>query len=289
MVSSGSRNSESRSTSTRRYWRKTDIPRPWWPWGLLPFLGLVVTFLIGAIVTAPRLEANVLEQVQERLDGQQFESTVSTDGQGVLVRATADEQNRSYVDALARSTQCDTWVGKLTCPTTVRLEFDEARIDAAPADVVQTTSPAEPTQPDNKAGEIGIVDEPVAPMSGTMVADMCNDEFASIFQTSTITFRTSSAKIDAGNDELLSRVADVAMQCSGTLQIEGHTDSQGDAGMNLALSNARAESVRAALIDRGIEADRLRAQGFGEVRPIADNDTPIGRAENRRIVISVQE
>jgi outer membrane protein OmpA-like peptidoglycan-associated protein len=70
--------------------------------------------------------------------------------------------------------------------------------------------------------------------------------------------------------------------------VEGHTDSQGTASANQDLSQRRAESVRAYLVSRGISADRLSAAGFGPTRPIADNGSPEGRANNRRVEIVVQ-
>ena len=57
---------------------------------------------------------------------------------------------------------------------------------------------------------------------------------------------------------------------------------------NLKLSDARAESVRQALVARGLAADRLTSTGFGVTRPIAENDTPEGRAQNRRIEFRVK-
>lgn len=66
------------------------------------------------------------------------------------------------------------------------------------------------------------------------------------------------------------------------IQINGHTDNVGTSEDNLALSQARAESVRQFLIEQGIEAERLVAKGFGESEPIADNATTEGRARNRR-------
>lgn len=69
--------------------------------------------------------------------------------------------------------------------------------------------------------------------------------------------------------------------------VEGHTDSQGALAMNQELSQKRAESVRSYLISRGIAADRITAQGFGPGRPIADNNSPEGRANNRRVEIVV--
>jgi outer membrane protein OmpA-like peptidoglycan-associated protein len=70
--------------------------------------------------------------------------------------------------------------------------------------------------------------------------------------------------------------------------VEGHTDSQGDATYNQDLSQRRAQSVRDYLVSRGMSADRLSAQGFGLTRPIADNASAEGRANNRRVEIVVQ-
>jgi OOP family OmpA-OmpF porin len=70
--------------------------------------------------------------------------------------------------------------------------------------------------------------------------------------------------------------------------IEGHTDSVGSASSNLALSQARAESVRDYLISHfGADAQRIEAKGYGEARPIEDNSTPEGRMQNRRVVITL--
>lgn len=67
------------------------------------------------------------------------------------------------------------------------------------------------------------------------------------------------------------------------IQIGGHTDSVGGADYNLNLSAQRAESVRRALIERGVQEARLQSVGFGESRPRADNGTLAGRAINRRV------
>lgn len=70
--------------------------------------------------------------------------------------------------------------------------------------------------------------------------------------------------------------------------VEGHTDSTGSASLNDALSLKRAQSVRTYLISRGLDRDNVEAEGFGFSRPIADNSTPEGRANNRRVEIVVQ-
>ena len=90
------------------------------------------------------------------------------------------------------------------------------------------------------------------------------------------------------------KLGDVANSLSqqdpkSTMVVEGHADSQGADEFNQTLSQKRAESVRAYLITKGISAERLTAQGFGETRPIADNASAEGRANNRRVEIVVQQ
>jgi outer membrane protein OmpA-like peptidoglycan-associated protein len=70
--------------------------------------------------------------------------------------------------------------------------------------------------------------------------------------------------------------------------VEGHTDSQGQPSFNQDLSQKRADAVRTYLVSRGISSDRITAQGYGLARPIADNASPEGRANNRRVEIVVQ-
>lgn len=69
----------------------------------------------------------------------------------------------------------------------------------------------------------------------------------------------------------------------GNLIIEGHTSSDGEAEANLELSQKRAAAVKAFLVSLGVNPDRLKTEGYGEERPIADNETLEGRARNRRV------
>jgi OOP family OmpA-OmpF porin len=104
------------------------------------------------------------------------------------------------------------------------------------------------------------------------------------------TFEPGSATISAEATAILDRIVAILVANPSTVAtVAGHTDADGDAVANLALSQARAEAVVAYLVAGGIEADRLRAVGFGEDRPIADNATAEGRALNRRIEFVVEE
>jgi len=71
-------------------------------------------------------------------------------------------------------------------------------------------------------------------------------------------------------------------------RVEGHTDSIGSDAYNRSLSEKRADSVRQWLISQGIADTRLRPKGFGEVEPVATNETPEGRQENRRVEIVIE-
>jgi outer membrane protein OmpA-like peptidoglycan-associated protein len=65
--------------------------------------------------------------------------------------------------------------------------------------------------------------------------------------------------------------------------IQGHTDNSGEAAHNLTLSQQRADAVKKQLISMGTDAARLTSKGFGDTKPIADNSTPVGKANNRRV------
>jgi outer membrane protein OmpA-like peptidoglycan-associated protein len=70
--------------------------------------------------------------------------------------------------------------------------------------------------------------------------------------------------------------------------IEGHTDHTGDVSYNQMLSLARSTSVRAALLASGVVEHRIQTEGFGETRPVANNNTATGRQANRRVEIIFQ-
>jgi OOP family OmpA-OmpF porin len=101
-------------------------------------------------------------------------------------------------------------------------------------------------------------------------------------------FATDSSKIDAKGEAALDEVATVLKKNPNLhVQIDGHTDSTASDEYNLALSNRRAEAARSYLAGHGIDKDRLKARGFGETKPEADNATAEGRALNRRTEIEV--
>ena len=99
-----------------------------------------------------------------------------------------------------------------------------------------------------------------------------------------ITFEPSSDRINLDGQQLLDEIADVLRDCDElSLEIAGHTDSQGREEMNLQLSQSRATAVLIELQRRKVLTTNYVAKGYGELQPIADNDTENGREINRRI------
>lgn len=101
-----------------------------------------------------------------------------------------------------------------------------------------------------------------------------------------IEFDTAKSVVKTQYDDQLKKVSDFLRDYPGTAaEIEGHTDSMGSHDYNMNLSQERADAVRQALISRfGVAADRLTAKGYGPTKPLADNGTPEGRAQNRRVL-----
>jgi outer membrane protein OmpA-like peptidoglycan-associated protein len=104
-----------------------------------------------------------------------------------------------------------------------------------------------------------------------------------------IQFDTGKATIQAGSETTLGEVAKLLQQNPDLkLRVEGHTDNQGAAAANQALSEKRAQAVVAWLVAHGTSASRLAAKGMGQTAPVADNSTQDGRAKNRRVELVKQ-
>jgi outer membrane protein OmpA-like peptidoglycan-associated protein len=105
---------------------------------------------------------------------------------------------------------------------------------------------------------------------------------------SEVLFETGSADLRPGaHDRLRAIAAALEHQPDRQIIIEGHTDARGNDASNERLSRARAEAVERFLLDNGVPSARIRAFGRGESEPIADNRSPEGRAENRRVEIEI--
>ncbi|MGC2332755.1 MAG: OmpA family protein [Candidatus Acidiferrales bacterium] len=109
-----------------------------------------------------------------------------------------------------------------------------------------------------------------------------------IVNMSDVLFDTGSYVLQPGAREKLAKISGILLAHPGlTLQIEGYTDSVGSDEFNQALSEQRAGSVRDFLAQQGVPAISITVKGFGMAQPVASNDTPEGRQQNRRVEIVV--
>jgi outer membrane protein OmpA-like peptidoglycan-associated protein len=130
---------------------------------------------------------------------------------------------------------------------------------------------------------------PATPAGTTVDAKGCPPVFenGASFTLVGVTFETSRAVLRSTSIPTLDEVA-AKLLANPTVRVEisGHTDNTGNAAANQRLSQARAETVRAYFISKGIAAERLVAKGYGSTKPVATNGTIEGRAENRRVELT---
>ena len=105
-----------------------------------------------------------------------------------------------------------------------------------------------------------------------------------------VQFETNSATLQTGAQSSLDdAVVTLNRYPELVVEVAGHTDSDGAEAYNQELSQNRAQTVLEYLVEAGIDASRLSAQGYGESEPIATNATAIGKAQNRRVVLRLLE
>ncbi|MGR3635108.1 MAG: OmpA family protein [Shimia sp.] len=126
--------------------------------------------------------------------------------------------------------------------------------------------------------------EELDPLAALPTVEECIADIQAFAKENKIVFEPGSGTLDASAADVLDSIAIMIADCPDLqLEIQGHTDSQGRESMNQALSQTRAQSVLTALQDRRILTKGFVAVGYGESKPIADNETQEGRDANRRI------
>lgn len=119
----------------------------------------------------------------------------------------------------------------------------------------------------------------------------CQQEFDTLLADEQLNFRSGRSEISESSFPLLHLLATIARGCGAGIEIAGHTDSSGNRAINMVLSQRRAEEVRRHLVSSGVAPRQVKAVGYGETQPLADNTMEEGRRANRRIefrVIGVQ-
>ena len=120
-------------------------------------------------------------------------------------------------------------------------------------------------------------------------ATACRNKFSDVASKGGITFKTGGAAFDKRALSTLDELVRTAKSCVNiVITVGGHTDSAGSEEANKRLSQRRAQAVVDYFIGSGLDANHLKAIGYGETKPIATNDTARGRVQNRRIQFTVR-
>jgi outer membrane protein OmpA-like peptidoglycan-associated protein len=256
--------SQSVSRRVRLVRRAAGARLPFVPYGLVPALGLVLLVLLGLTAFA----RGAVESATARASRQALDAvgagwaTAKVSGQWVTLEGTppTTADGLKAMNAVYGA-KAGTLFGSAIPVTKVTEHFVSA--SAAPA-------------------------SPPRALAATPAAiARCEQTLADLLGRTRIEFPTASAVIGRDSLGVLDAVAKAAGDCPGVLQIEGHTDSDGAAAPNQALSLRRAEAVRDALVKRGVPAERLTVAGYGAEKPVASNATAEGRNRNRRIEMRV--
>lgn len=127
-------------------------------------------------------------------------------------------------------------------------------------------------------------DKELDPQAALPTPEECLDGLQAVMKGQKIGFAPGSAELDLASVKIMDALAKALKDCAALkLEIAGHTDAQGSEAGNQGLSQARAEAVLFALQGRRVDVSAMRARGYGESVPIADNGTEAGREANRRI------
>ena len=184
-------------------------------------------------------------------------------------------------------------------PAEARITF--AAISApAPAPIpapppIPAVIPIPPAPPAPAATPAPVAATPTPPIAALPkptpeVVAACTADLAKSVASGRIFFDSSKAVVLPTSKPVIDQIAEVMKRCPAMkIEIAGHTDSTGSAELNEALSKDRAQAILELLVKTGLSNDRVKAAGYGAAKPIADNESPEGKAKNRRIEFNVVE
>lgn len=243
-----------------------------WKWLLLGLLALGLLFLYAAFYgknNAKALAKSASETAQEALDTNHYGfASAKVDGANLVITGAAVDQATKIAacDAAKKALVAKGMLGLPGIVASVRCDI------SAPGDAPKPVAVAETKAPDSSQN--------------------CQADLNAAAATGKVLFAKSGSSIQSGQ-EVLDKVSEVAKKCAKfKIEVAGHTDTGGDETMNLNLSQRRAEAVRKYLIAKGVIADQLSAKGYGETKPLVQDNAVIGvdnpeRQKNRRTEFNI--
>ncbi|MBD9362403.1 OmpA family protein [Methylomonas fluvii] len=177
---------------------------------------------------------------------------------------------------------------------------NQVRLDArtAEADAAKRQAAASQLTVDRQATELVIAginserDEALIAQQEILINELNAKKTARglVITLGDVLFRTNKAQLQSGGLRNVDKIGDFLKEYPAyKVLVEGYTDSRGSDELNQELSDRRAYAVRTALVDAGVNSDRVRTRGYGEEYPVADNDTAASRQLNRRVEIILSD
>jgi outer membrane protein OmpA-like peptidoglycan-associated protein len=240
-----------------------------------------------------------LDTAKKQLDVAETSFRDNGDTQGTRDQSYLALRRTEYAEVIARTRTADAATGA----TVDAMHADEKKTVAGTAAALALSKTEIATQDNALATQkVALKDEKTRREEAEKKAAQAMSDlakFASVKQeprgmvitlSGSVLFASAKSDLLPAAQLKLNEVADALIKEDplSKIVVEGHTDSQGGVPYNQDLSQRRAQSVRDYLVSRGIASDRVTSQGFGSSRSVADNKSPEGRADNRRVEIVVQ-
>jgi outer membrane protein OmpA-like peptidoglycan-associated protein len=230
-----------------------------------------------------RLTAEALAQKEEELRRQreELERLRREREEAERIRLEAE---RVRTDAIAEAERLRTEAAQQSAELRSQVEAERARATQTEAQLAQAREELARRDAANQQ-RIETMQQELAKLAETRTT-----ERGFIVTLPGVFFDSGKSALKAGARNTLSKIADL-LRANAELRIaiEGHTDSVGTDALNQALSDKRAAAVRDYLASRGLPEDRMTTTGLGETAPVATNDTPAGRQQNRRVELIITQ
>ena len=160
-------------------------------------------------------------------------------------------------------------------------------IPSGPSTTVTETAPAKTTPVAAATSETAQAESKLAEVGEVKTN---SDGSIHVALKSEILFDSGSAKLKPAAISDITKVAEVLKTLKGRkVTVEGHTDAQGNAAKNKALSERRAQAVRSQLVKKGVASNQVVSTGSGAAKPVTSNDTAESRAKNRRVELHIEK
>ncbi len=204
----------------------------------------------------------------------------------------AEDEARVAADTEAKRKADEEAVAKKKAEDEARVAADNEAKRKADEEAAKKSSPEKPGSAENS--QVPDLTPSWKPGNGmdaaTIARANCVGDFGQLFAGEAVRFAMKSAALESQHAPFLDKLGNLAKRCEGIgLLIEGNADAWGGQEFNQALSEQRAEAVRAALVERGVSSKQLATRGFGELKPLRQERSREADAANRRVDFGVIE